>query len=87
MDFTLENPRNHHEMAPLFRIREALLLVHHFDLLVDHLSSKAVDRQVNPIVLLSAYQKVFQRLCIERITARLCDDVDQKVPRSRLAGV
>jgi hypothetical protein len=36
--FTLGNLRSRHEMAPLFRIREASLLVHHFDLLVDYLS-------------------------------------------------
>jgi hypothetical protein len=29
----LANLRNRHEMAPLFRIREASLLVHHFDLI------------------------------------------------------
>jgi hypothetical protein len=38
--FPLGNLRNRHEMAPLFRIREASLLVHHFDLLVDYLLSK-----------------------------------------------
>jgi hypothetical protein len=36
--FTLGNLRSRHEMAPLFRIREVSLLVHHFDLLVDYLS-------------------------------------------------
>jgi hypothetical protein len=36
--FTLGNLRNRHEMAPLFRIREASLLIHHFDLLIDYSS-------------------------------------------------
>ena len=52
--FRLENLRNRHEMAPLFRIREASLLVHHFDLLVDYLPGKSIDSDVHPVVLLSA---------------------------------
>ena len=50
--FTLGNLRNRHEMAPLFGIREASLLLHHFDLLVDYLSGKPIDREMHPITLL-----------------------------------
>src|SRR5437762_5511485 len=46
-----------------------LLLVHHFDLLVDYSPGKPINRDMHPIVLLPAYQKVFQRLCSGRITA------------------
>ena len=51
--FTLENSRDRPEMAPLFRIREASLLVHHFDLLVDDLSGKAINRHMDPVPLLT----------------------------------
>jgi len=56
--FPLENLRNRHEMAPLFRIREASLLVHHFDLLVDYLSNKPINRDMHPITLLALHNEV-----------------------------
>ena len=56
--FTLGNLRNRHEMAPLFRIREASLLVHHFDLLVDYLLSKPINRDMHPITLLALHNEV-----------------------------
>jgi hypothetical protein len=56
--FPLGNLRNRHEMAPLFRIREASLLVHHFDLLVDYLLSKPINRDMHPITLLALHNEV-----------------------------
>ena len=47
-------------MVPLFRIREASLLVHHLDLLVDYLTGKPINRDMNPIVLL-AFDLVYRR--------------------------
>ena len=56
--FPLGNLRNRHEMAPLFRIREASLLVHHFDLLVDYLTRESINRDVQPITLLALHNEV-----------------------------
>src|SRR5438477_6128885 len=46
--------------APLFRIREASLLVHHLDLLVDYLTGKPINRDMNPITLLAVHHELVQ---------------------------
>jgi hypothetical protein len=50
--------RNRHEIAPLFRIREASLLDHQFDLPVDYLSNKPINRDMHPITLLALHNEV-----------------------------
>ena len=54
----LEICANHHEMEAGFSIREASLLVDHFDLLADYLASKPIDRDVHPVTLLALHNEV-----------------------------
>src|SRR5438874_10346259 len=67
-------------MASLFRIREASLLVHYFDLPIDHLAGKSVYRHVHPVVLLTFDNEVGQIICAWRISTALCYNVDHQVP-------
>jgi len=46
-----------------------LLLVHHFDLPIDHLAGKSVDRHMHPVVLLTFDDEVGQIICAWRIAA------------------
>src|SRR5947207_15782589 len=74
-------------MSPLFPVREASLLFHHCDLLVDHLSGKPVDGDVNPVALLALdYEprQISSSSCGWRIPPALGNHINHQIPRSCL---
>jgi hypothetical protein len=52
-------------MAPLFRIRETSLLVHHFDLLVDYPTGEPVDCNVEPIAPCNSDNEALSLLLVD----------------------
>src|SRR5437764_7603645 len=85
-------------MAPLFRIREASLLAsplrvagrlffYYLDLPVDYLPGKPVNRNVHPVALLAIHHELVQTGGVRWIASALRDDIDHKIPSSRLEGV
>jgi hypothetical protein len=56
----------------------------HFDLLVDHLPGKPVDRDVHPVVLLALHDKLFRIRFSRRLATRLRNDVHYRIPRACL---
>jgi hypothetical protein len=54
LNFTFENCVATSKWKWRFPQSRKLLLVHHFDLLVDYLAGESIDRNMNPIVLFSA---------------------------------
>jgi hypothetical protein len=77
LHFTLEKLRSHPETAPLFRIREASLFVHHFDLLVDYPAGEPVDRNMHPIPLFPFDDEVRQARRSGRVFSALGYYVNQ----------
>ena len=56
--FTLENCVATPKWKWRFPQSRKLLLVHHFDLLADHLSGKSVNGDVHPVTLLALHNEV-----------------------------
>src|SRR5436190_17595923 len=56
-----------------------LLFVYYFDLLIDHLTGKAVDRHVHPVMLLTFDHEACKRGRVWRIAAALCYHVNHQV--------
>ena len=57
-NFTLENCVATPKWKWRFPQSRKLLLVHHFDLLADHLSGKSVNGDVHPVTLLALHNEV-----------------------------
>src|SRR6266481_3770459 len=64
-----------------------LLFVYYFDLLIDHLTGKAVDRHVHPVMLLTFDHEACKRGRVWRIAAALCYHVNHQVPCPRLSCI
>ena len=75
--FTLENCVATPKWKWRFPQSRKLLLVHHFDLPIDHLAGKSVDRHMHPVVLLPFHDETILKGCsIWRITPGLGNDID-----------
>src|SRR6185503_8223870 len=61
------------------------LFVNRLELLLDHLAGEPIDRDVEPISFFAFNDELSESGSTWRITARLCDHVDHKVPDTRLA--
>ena len=60
------------------------LFIDYFDLLVDYLPSKSINRDVHPVTLLALYDEIGEICRSRRIAAGLSDDVDHQIPCARL---
>ena len=62
------------------------LLVYDFNLLVDYLAGEPVDRNMNPVALLSLHDEICEAVLPRRVVAALRYYIDQQVPSSSLIG-
>ena len=64
---------------------KAKLFVYDLDLLVDHLPSKPIDRDVNPVVLLAFNDEIVSKtISIWLVVTGLSYYIDQYIPDARL---
>ena len=61
------------------------LLVNNLDLLVDHATRKAINRDVHPVALFALNNETIGQACsIRRKAPTLRNNIDQQVPSARL---
>ena len=56
--------------------RETELFVYDLDLLVEHLTGEAIDREVYPVMLFPLNHESCKTVSVGRIPPALCDQVD-----------
>jgi hypothetical protein len=64
----------------VFGITSSSSLVYRFELLIDYFAGEPINRDVQPVSLLSFNKKIGKICGIGRITARLRDYIDHQIP-------
>ena len=63
------------------------LFIDYFDLLVDYLPSKSINRDVHPVTLLALYDKIGEIVLTWRIITALRDNINEQIPSADLAAL